>query len=77
MPNEQQAPLDTSNGRATALDGRLVVPAGFKVTYYASDVPEVRFMAVGPDGAVYASQPGKGRIIRLADANHDGIADST
>jgi glucose/arabinose dehydrogenase len=25
---------------------------------------------------VYASQPGKGRIVRLPDANHDGVADS-
>jgi glucose/arabinose dehydrogenase len=32
-------------------------------------------MAVGPDGAVYATQPGKGRVVRLADANGDGAAD--
>ena len=67
---------DTASGRVAALDGRLRVPPGFKVSYYATDVPGVRFMAIGPDGAVYASQPGKGRIVRLPDANHDGVADS-
>ncbi|MEP6620277.1 MAG: PQQ-dependent sugar dehydrogenase [bacterium] len=68
--------VDTANGRVAALDGKLSVPKGFKVTYYATGVDGVRFMAVGPDGAIYASQPGKGRIVRLPDANHDGVADS-
>jgi glucose/arabinose dehydrogenase len=68
-------PTDTS-GTVATLDGKLHVPAGFKVSYYAQNVDGVRFMTVGPDGAVYASQPGKGRIIRLPDANHDGVADS-
>ena len=36
-------------GRDSALDGRLRVPAGFKVTYYANGLPGVRFMVVGPD----------------------------
>ncbi|MEP6989736.1 MAG: PQQ-dependent sugar dehydrogenase [bacterium] len=62
-------------GTVATLDGRLHVPTGFKVSYYSADVPGVRFMAIGPDGAVYASQPGQGRIIRLPDANHDGVAD--
>ena len=70
------SPEDTARGRVTALDGKLRVPPGFKVAYYAPDVPGARFMAVGPDGALYVSQPGKGRIVRLPDDNHDGIADS-
>ncbi len=65
-----------TTGTVATLDGKLRVPAGFKVSYYAKNVDGVRFMTVGPDGAVYASQPGKGRIIRLPDANHDGVADS-
>lgn len=67
---------DTATGQVAALDGRLRVPAGFKVSYYAADLGGVRFMAIGPDGALYASQPSRGRIIRLPDANHDGAADS-
>ncbi|MEO8337845.1 MAG: PQQ-dependent sugar dehydrogenase, partial [bacterium] len=68
------SPPDTVN-TTSALDGRLRVPPGFKVAYFAEGLSDVRFMAVSPDGAVYASQPGRGRIVRLADANHDGKAD--
>ena len=71
-----RAPADTATGRIAALDGRLRVPPGFKVSFYAADIAGIRFMAIGPDGAVYASQPGRGRIVRLPDANHDGAADS-
>jgi glucose/arabinose dehydrogenase len=60
----------------SALDGRLSVPPGFKVTYYANGLPGVRFMVVGPDKMLYVSQPRSGRIIRLPDRNGDGIADS-
>ena len=67
---------DTTSGRGAALDGRLSAPTGFKVDYFAKNLGGVRFMAVAPDGAVYASQPGKGRVVRLPDANHDGVADS-
>jgi glucose/arabinose dehydrogenase len=63
-------------GRVAALDGRLRVPAGFKITQFAAGLRGVRFMALSPDGVVYASQPGKGRIILLPDGNHDGYADS-
>jgi glucose/arabinose dehydrogenase len=69
-------PSDTI-GRTTTLDGKLTVPAGLTVTHYAQGLDGVRFMAVAPDGAVYATQPGRGRVVRLPDANHDGRADST
>jgi glucose/arabinose dehydrogenase len=67
-------PNDT--GRTVTLDGRLVVPAGMKVTYFARDLDGVRFMAVSPDGVLYATQPGRGRVVRLPDTNGDGVADS-
>jgi glucose/arabinose dehydrogenase len=60
----------------SALDGRLRVPSGFKVTYFASGLSGVRFMVVGPDKALYASQPSSGRIVRLPDRNGDGVADT-
>ncbi len=44
-----------------ALGGKLRVPAGFKVAVFADSVQNARFMAVGPDGAVYVSQPRGGR----------------
>lgn len=67
------SPSDTN--RTTTLDGRLIVPTGLKVTYFAQNLDGVRFMAVSPDGVVYASQPGRGRVVRLPDANRDGVAD--
>ena len=67
-------PNDT--GRTTTLDGKLVVPAGLEVGYFVRDLDGVRFMAVSPDGVLYATQPGRGRVVRLPDANHDGTADS-
>ena len=60
--------------RAPALEGRLSAPEGFVVSYFAKlDGPRV--MALGPDGAVYVSQPGAGRVMRLTDADGDGDAD--
>ena len=69
-------PADTA-GRSATLDGKLRVPTGLAVTYFAKGLDGVRFMAVSPDGAVYASQPDKGRVVRLPDGNADGVADST
>lgn len=54
--------------------GRLWAPAGFSVTEFAQ-VDRVRFMALGPDGAVYASRPLAGEIVRLVDADGDGVAE--
>jgi glucose/arabinose dehydrogenase len=39
-------------------------------------VDGVRFMALGPDGAVYASEPASNRVVRIQDVNGDGVADS-
>ena len=55
---------------------KLYVPPGFSVNVFAEGQDGVRFMALGPDGAVYATVPRAGRIIRLVDANHDGVAES-
>ncbi|PYP27712.1 MAG: hypothetical protein DMD55_07755 [Gemmatimonadetes bacterium] len=54
----------------------LYVPAGFTVNIFAQNVGGVRFLALGPGGAVYATQSGSGQIVRLVDANGDGVAES-
>src|SRR5436309_2175588 len=54
----------------------LYVPAGFTVNSFAQNVGGVRFLALGPGGAVYATQSGSGQIVRLVDANGDGVAES-
>jgi len=60
----------------TRSDDALRVPPGFKIAVYADKLQGVRYLALGPGNAVYASQPGSGLIVKLTDANHDGVADS-
>jgi len=74
-PSSPTSGGDTT-ARTTTLDGKLSVPAGIAVTYFAKGVSGVRFMALSPDGVVYASESGSGRVVRLPDANNDGVADS-
>jgi glucose/arabinose dehydrogenase len=71
-----ERPGDANAARERTPDVRLRVPDGFTVTTYANGVNGVRFMVVGPDGAIYASQPGSGRVVRLPDRDHDGVADT-
>jgi glucose/arabinose dehydrogenase len=61
---------------AVSQEQPLTVPPGFHVTVFAQSLNGVRYLVVGPGGVVYASRPSAGDIVRLADANHDGVADS-
>src|SRR5437773_1090498 len=54
----------------------LYVPRGFTVNLFVEGLNGARYLALGPGGAVYASLPGAGRIVRLVDANGDGVADA-
>jgi len=54
----------------------LFVPHGFRVNLFAEGVNGVRYLALGSGGAVYASLSGGGQIVRLVDANGDGVADA-
>ena len=57
-------------------DDALRVPPGFKIAAFAENLQGVRFMTLGPGNTIYASQPGAGVIVKLTDANHDGVVDS-
>jgi glucose/arabinose dehydrogenase len=57
-------------------DDALRVPAGFKISVFADKLQGVRFLALGPGNVVYASQPGSGRVVKLTDGNHDGVAEN-
>ena len=54
----------------------LRVPTGFTISVYAANLQGVRYLALGPGNAVYASQPGAGDVVKITDANHDGVADT-
>jgi glucose/arabinose dehydrogenase len=58
-------------------DDRLHVPDGFKIAVFAQNLQGVRYLALGPDRAIYASQTSSGLIVKLTDRNNDGIADTT
>lgn len=54
----------------------LYLPPGFRVNLFAERLGGVRFMALGPDGAVYATRTGTGVVLRLPDADRNGFADA-
>jgi len=69
------AACTSSSSAQDALQSRLTMPAGFAISEFAR-VDGVRFMALGPDGAVYVSKPGSDEVVRLIDADGDGKAES-
>jgi glucose/arabinose dehydrogenase len=81
----QQAPgLTTITGhvakaeRLEATDSRakLVVPAGFEVSTFASGLGKPRVLAVADDGTVYATRRDTGDVIMLRAHDRDGRADA-
>ncbi len=73
-PADSSGAIDTIVNRAP-VESRLTVPAGMVATQFA-DVPGARFMALGPDGAVYVSQPSRNQITRLFDSDGDGVPEA-
>ena len=53
----------------------LTVASGMQIKYFAK-VPGARVMAMGPDGAVYVSETGANKVVRVWDVNGDNVADS-
>jgi len=53
----------------------LKAPPGFKVTVFAKDMQNVRWLQPMPNGDVYASRREQGDVILLRDTNRDGVAD--
>ncbi|MGE5761492.1 MAG: PQQ-dependent sugar dehydrogenase [Gemmatimonadota bacterium] len=54
----------------------LYLRPGFKIGIFADNLRGVRNIVLGPGGAVYAAMQGDGRVVRFADTNGDGVADS-
>lgn len=55
----------------------LNVPSGFKVTVYADNLDQPRWLALTPDGDVLVTETRQNRIRRLIDSNNDGIIDNS
>lgn len=54
----------------------LVLPPGFTINYFASDVPGARSIAVGEGNTVYVGTRSQGVVYALEDTNQDGAADT-
>ena len=54
----------------------LNVPPGVSVNLFGEGLNGVRFLALGPGGAVYATLSRSGTIARLTDADGDGVSES-
>ena len=51
------------------------VPAGFQVELYAAGFKNPRFLLTAPNGDVFVTESGPGRVRVLHDSNHDGKAE--
>jgi glucose/arabinose dehydrogenase len=78
--SEVRLPLIRTSGLglppADEASARLTVPAGFAVRIFASGLSAPRLMTVGPDRQLYVAERGGDRIVRLPDADQNGLADA-
>ena len=58
-----------------AASERLTVPEGFAVRLFATGLQDPRLATVGPDGQLYVAERGASAVVRLPDADGDGLAD--
>lgn len=68
------ASLAMGQGRQNrpAVDPQVQVREGFELTVAVADLKGARFMAFGPDGTLFVSQPDLGEIKACRDGNNDG-----
>ncbi len=57
-------------------DHTLQIASGFKINIFVDGLEGVRFLAVGPGNAIYATLSDAGQIVRIRDVDGDGTADS-
>jgi glucose/arabinose dehydrogenase len=76
---EATPPADEEGAAAPAGDdeaaARLQVPEGFTLNTYFSGLDEPRLMTIGPEGDLYVAERNADAVIRLPDADGDGVAD--
>lgn len=72
----QSAQTPAQSPQPPAEPADLKVPAGFKVSVFASGIASGRLMAFSPDGVLYIARQTRGDVVALPDRNKDGKADS-
>jgi glucose/arabinose dehydrogenase len=66
--NPAQAP-------AVAPIADLQLPAGFRISVFASDLPGARLMTVSPEGTLLVARRRTHEVVALPDQNKDGVAE--
>jgi len=54
----------------------LIVPDGFKIERFASNVINTRQFSPGNEGAIFVGRHKEGKVYALVDENNDGKADN-
>lgn len=68
------APTTTALENYVTVDG-LFLPQGFTIAPFAEGLNGPRMLAIGPDGSLYVTERGAGRVLALPDADGDGRVD--
>src|SRR3979409_2305886 len=67
--------VDEGSIQQTLLGHNMILPKGFSIGVFAQGLSNVRLMVLGPEGAVYASDVDGSKIVKMFDADHNGVAD--
>ncbi|MBV8801157.1 MAG: sorbosone dehydrogenase family protein [Alphaproteobacteria bacterium] len=51
------------------------IPKGFRISMFATGLPDPRWMTLAPNGDVFLAEPAAGKVALLRDTNGDGKAD--
>jgi glucose/arabinose dehydrogenase len=68
-------PAAQPNPPPDVVAARLRVPEGFQVREFVAGLDVPRLMTVDSSGAILVAERGSGRVVRLPDSDHNGVAD--
>jgi glucose/arabinose dehydrogenase len=54
---------------------KLTLPAGYKISVFAEEVPNARSLARGPQGTIFVGNRSEDKVYALRDADRDGVAE--
>ncbi len=66
------APVAAAN---PPLPQEISLPPGFRIGYYAANVPNARSMALSPNGTLFVGTLARGSLYAIRDTNQDYVAD--
>ncbi|MBD3343966.1 MAG: sorbosone dehydrogenase family protein [Chitinivibrionales bacterium] len=70
------APFHASYSSPVHLD-RIKMPEGFKISLYASNIPDARSMARGSEGTLFVGNRQADKVWAVVDSNNDNVADKS